>query len=218
MFKAALFDLDGTLVDTESQYSVFWGRMGKQYHPEIPNFDQVIKGTTLPNIYHNYFPDKKTQDTITPLLYDWEENMDYPFINGAEDFVRQLRSKGVLCAVVTSSNQHKLDALRKKINGFDEAFDRILTSEMFSKSKPDPECYRLAAQLFGCDKTECIVFEDAVNGLQAGKAAQMFTVGLATTNKAEKIQMLCDLVVNDFTELNYEKLNDLLFQANIKNN
>lgn len=209
-FKAALFDLDGTLVDTESQYSVFWGRMGEIYHPEIPHFDQVIKGTTLPSIYANYFPDKALQDKITPELYAWEAQMEYPFIKGAEAFLRELRSRGVLCAVVTSSNEDKLNSLRRKTPGFDDYFDRVLTSEMFSRSKPDPDCYLLAARLFGCDKGECVVFEDAINGLQAGKSAGMFTVGLTTTNSAERIRGLCDLVVDDFSELSFAKLNALL--------
>ena len=215
MFKAALFDLDGTLVDTESQYSVFWGRMGKTYHPEIPHFDQVIKGTTLPSIYQNYFPDKSVQEKITPLLYEWEANMDYPFINGAEQFICELKSKGVFCAVVTSSNQDKLDSLRKKNPHFDDYFDKVLTSEMFSKSKPDPECYNLAANLFGCEKHECVLFEDAINVLKAGMSAGMFTVGLTTTNTAETICGLCNLVVQDFTELSYDQLNGILNQNSL---
>ncbi len=209
-FKAALFDLDGTLVDTESQYSIFWGKMGKKYHPEIPDFDQVIKGTTLPNIYQNYFPEKQTQEEITPLLYAWEAQMEYPFIKGAVEFILELRRKGVMCAVVTSSNEDKLNSLRKKTPGFDDYFDRILTSEMFTKSKPDPECYLMAAKLFGCDKSECVVFEDALNGLKAGKSAGMLTVGLTTTNSAERISGLCDLIVDDFTELSFDKLNERL--------
>lgn len=56
MIKAALFDLDGVVFDTESQYSVFWGMIGKEYHPEIPDFAQIIKGQTLVQIYDKYFP------------------------------------------------------------------------------------------------------------------------------------------------------------------
>ena len=219
-FKAALFDLDGTLVDTEPQYSVFWKEMGKLYHPEIPNFDQIIKGTTLDSIYDNYFPDPLIQAKITPLLFDWEMKMNYPFICGAESFIKDLKKNGVLCAVVTSSNMHKLNALRQKVEIFDSLFDKVLTSEMFTKSKPDPECYCLAASLLNCDKDECIVFEDAINGLQSGMNSGIFTVGLTTTNSAEKIHNLCNLVVKDFSGLNYNKLNDILlckFNSNKKN-
>lgn len=46
-FKVALFDLDGTLMDTEGQYTVFWGKMAAKYRPDVPNLEQIIKGTTL---------------------------------------------------------------------------------------------------------------------------------------------------------------------------
>jgi HAD superfamily hydrolase (TIGR01509 family) len=211
-FKAALFDLDGTLVDTEAQYSVFWKKMGEIYHPEIPDFDQIIKGTTLDNIYQNYFPDPLIQNKISPVLQDWEIKMNYPFINGAESFIRELKNNDVLCAVVTSSNNNKINALRKKICYFDDMFDLILTSEMFHESKPDPDCYLLAAKLLNCKIEECVVFEDAINGLNAGMNANMFTVGLSTTNSAEVIKKICNHVVEDFTSLNYNLLNELLYQ------
>ena len=58
-FKAALFDLDGTLFDTEGQYSVFWKATGEKYRPDVPNLSDVIKGTTLVQIFNNYFPHKQ---------------------------------------------------------------------------------------------------------------------------------------------------------------
>ena len=53
--KAALFDLDGVVIDTESQYSLFWGSIGRQYLPDVPDFAERIKGTTLESIYANWF-------------------------------------------------------------------------------------------------------------------------------------------------------------------
>ena len=52
---AALFDFDGVVMDTETQYSVFWDEQGRQYHPEIKDFGRVIKGQTLTQIYDKYF-------------------------------------------------------------------------------------------------------------------------------------------------------------------
>ena len=57
MIKAALFDLDGVVFDTESQYSIFWGMIGREYHPEMPDFEYRIKGQTLVQIYDKYFTD-----------------------------------------------------------------------------------------------------------------------------------------------------------------
>lgn len=58
MIKAALFDLDGVVFDTESQYSIFWGMIGREYHPEMPDFEYRIKGQTLVQIYDKYFTDE----------------------------------------------------------------------------------------------------------------------------------------------------------------
>ncbi|MBQ2182233.1 MAG: HAD family hydrolase, partial [Bacteroidaceae bacterium] len=73
-FKVALFDVDGTLVDSEGQYSVFWGEMGRRYHPEMPTFSDVIKGTTLTQILDRYFP-KEDHEEIVKELYAHEAQM-----------------------------------------------------------------------------------------------------------------------------------------------
>ena len=158
-FKVALFDVDGTLVDSEGQYSVFWGEMGRRYHPEMPNFSDVIKGTTLTQILDRYFP-KEDHEEIVKELYAYEAQMKFDFVDGAEDFVRDIRKRGVKCAVVTSSNEQKMEYLRRCIPYFDELFDKVLTAEMFTASKPNPDCYLLGAKVFGAKVEECVVFED----------------------------------------------------------
>ena len=204
--KAALFDLDGTLVDTEGQYTQFWGRMARQYRPDIPGLEFIIKGTTLTQIFDRYFPDTTIQAEITKGLDEWEAQMDYRFVPGAEAFVADLRQHGVKCAVVTSSNQKKVESVLRQVPQFQTMFDRILTSEDFAASKPNPDCYLRGAQVFGASVDECVVFEDAFNGLQAGMASGIFTVGLTTNNPAEAIRDYCHAIIPDFTEINYEKL------------
>ena len=68
-YKAALFDFDGTLVDTEPQYSLFWGDQGRKYHPETANFDRIIKGQTLGQIFDSILKVKiqRTYDTAISL-------------------------------------------------------------------------------------------------------------------------------------------------------
>ena len=204
--KAALFDFDGTLVDTEGQYTQFWGRMARTYRPDIPQLEFLIKGTTLTQIFDRYFPDPAWQAEITKGLNDWEAQMDYRPVAGAEAFVADLKQHGVKCAIVTSSNQKKMESVRNQRPEFLAMFDRILTSEDFERSKPDPDCYLKAAQQFNADISECVVFEDAFNGLEAGMASGIFTVGLTTNNPAEAIRDLCHAIIADFTEINYEKL------------
>jgi len=204
--NVALFDFDGTLVDTEGQYTQFWGRMARRYRPDVQRLEYLIKGTTLTQIFDRYFPDPVWQAEITKGLDEWEAQMDYRPVPGAEEFVADLKRHGVKCAIVTSSNQKKMDSVRSQRPEFLALFDRILTSEDFTRSKPAPDCYIRGAELFGAQLSECVVFEDAFNGLEAGMKSGIFTIGLTTNNPAETIRDLCHVVIADFTELNYEKL------------
>lgn len=204
--KVALFDFDGTLVDTEGQYTQFWGRMARTYRPDVQRLEYLIKGTTLTQIFDRYFPDPAWQAEITKGLDEWEAQMDYRPVTGAEEFVSDLKHHGVKCAIVTSSNQKKMDSVQRQRPEFLAMFDRILTSEDFAASKPAPDCYLRGAELFGADISECVVFEDAFNGLEAGMASGITTIGLATNNSAESIRPFCHAVIADFTEITYEKL------------
>ena len=141
-FKAALFDLDGVVFDTEPQYTVFWGGICRQYHPEHPGLEHEIKGQTLTQIYDRWFsgPLLSEQASITSRLNDYERQMSYEYIAGFEALVATLHSHGVRTAVVTSSNIPKMESVYHHQPEFHTLFDAILTSENFNRSKPDPDC------------------------------------------------------------------------------
>ena len=205
-FNAALFDLDGVVFDTERQYTVFWGGQFQKFYPEKPGMEQKIKGMTLMQIYDAYFPDKEQQSMITSELDEFEQNMKFEYVEGFESFVADIRRNGVKTAVVTSSNKAKMQNVYVKRPEFPALFDEILTAEDFSESKPSPDCYRKAAMRFGCGKDECVVFEDSFNGLKSGRSAGMFVVGLSTTNPADSIRELSDIVIADYTGWDYQRM------------
>ena len=199
-FKAALFDLDGTLLDTEPQYTEFWSAMGRRYRPDLPDFNSLIKGTTLIQIFDLYIPEEYREE-ITEQLDVWEAQMHYELMPGAEEYITRLHSKGVKTALVTSSNEKKMRQVRRTLPQFDSLFDVVLTSEDFTRSKPFPDCYLKAAEVLDVQPCDCIVFEDAFSGLQAARSAGMYVVGLATTNSREAIESKCDRIINSFLEL-----------------
>lgn len=198
--KAVLFDLDGVVFDTEPQYTIFWGMICRQYHPEHPGLEHEIKGSTLTQIYDRWFsgPLASERASITARLDDYEQQMHYDYITGFEALVADLHRHGVKTAVVTSSNIPKMESVYRYQPRFKELFDAILTSEDFSRSKPDPDCYLKAAARFNVSPEECIVFEDSFNGLKSGRAAGMRVVGLATTNSAEAIAPYSDIQISDY--------------------
>lgn len=208
---AALFDFDGVVMDTESQYTIFWNEIGRQYHPEIKDFGLIIKGQTLTQIYDKHFNGMdKEQNEITKLLDKFETEMSFNYIPGVVDFMKELRQKGVKMAIVTSSNDKKMSNVYAAHPELKELVDRILTAEMFTRSKPAPDCFLLGAEVFDTIPANCVVFEDSFHGLEAGRLADMKVVGLSTTNPADLIKDKCDLVISDFASFYYSDMLSLL--------
>ena len=200
MFKAALFDLDGVIFDTEPQYTVFWGSQCRQYHPEHPGLEHEIKGSTLDQIFDRWWagPLESERAAVTRRLDEFEAQMSYDYIDGLQDFLADLRRHSIKTAIVTSSNRQKMDSVYRSRPELPLIFDAILTSEDFTESKPSPQCYLRAASRLGVEPGECVVFEDSFNGLRSGRSAGMYVVGLATTNSREAIAPLSDIQIDNY--------------------
>jgi HAD superfamily hydrolase (TIGR01509 family) len=152
------------------------------------------------------------QDLIRQL-YQSERTMRYRFFPGAEELLHDLHRHGILLALVTSSNCDKMLHVQSQMPAFPQLFDRILTAEDFIASKPHPDCYLRAAEMLGQPPAECIVFEDAFSGLDAGMAAGMFTFGMATTHPRAAIESRCSHVLDSFQGVNYQSLCQILTQT-----
>lgn len=215
--RAALFDLDGVVFDTEPQYSLFWSRIGMVYHPELPHFEQLIKGQTLTQIFEAHFADMPSvQKDIRQQLDLFESRMQFVYVPGFERFLQALKERGVFTAVVTSSNDAKMQSVYAAHPGFKEQFDKVFTAEHFTRSKPHPECYQVAARYFDVPCEECVVFEDSFNGLRSAQAARTCVVGLATTNEAADIAPFCNEVIKDYLCFDSEKIMQLMGETKLK--
>ena len=192
--RAALFDLDGVVFDTEH-----------------PGLEHEIKGQTLQQIYDKWWSGElvASRELVTKRLNVFEAQMHYDYIAGLEIFIGDLRKNGVKTAVVTSSNVPKMQSVYRSHPEFLQLFDAVLTSEDFAESKPSPDCYLKAAQRFDAQPDECVVFEDSFNGLRSGRNAGMFVVGLATTNNKTSIEPLSDCQISDYKNMNYKNLKEL---------
>ena len=203
---AALFDFDGVIMDTETQYTVFWDEQGRKYLNE-KDFGRRIKGQTLTQIYEKYFSAlPEARQKITADLNVFEKQMSYEYIPGVEAFIAELRHHGVKIAVVTSSNEEKMQNVYNAHPELPAMVDRILTGEMFARSKPAPDCFLLGMEVFGATPEKTYVFEDSFHGLQAGMTSGATVIGLATTNSREAITGKAHYIMDDFTGMSYEKL------------
>lgn len=195
-YKAALFDLDGVLIDSETLYTQFWERVGETHHLPSPTFALDIKGTTLNDILTTHFADPKIRADINRMLHEFENEIVYPIFPGALELVDTLREKGMKTVIVTSSDDKKMTFLFNQHHGFASHFDAIVTAADVTRSKPDPQPYLIGAAKAGVPPQECIVFEDSFQGLEAGRRAGAFVVGVATTNPAKAIKGHADLIVD----------------------
>lgn len=203
--KAALFDLDGVLIDTEPVYTEIWSNIERHFPTGIDNFAQRIKGTTLPDILNQYFR-KEDHTAIISMLTEAEDNMEYPLFASTVPFLKKLREAQIPAAIVTSSNDIKMRRLFAMYPGFNEFFDAIITDSHVKRSKPDPEGYLLAASKLGIDPADCIVFEDSFNGLKAGLAAGASVVAIATTNPADSLRQYTTLIATDLSDKSLDAL------------
>ncbi|MDR2057148.1 MAG: HAD family phosphatase [Dysgonamonadaceae bacterium] len=196
---AALFDLDGVIIDTESQYDIFWREIGQKYQLGIENIEQFVKGTTLSNImstYFSYLPVKE-QEKLETVLRNFELQMDMIPIPGALEFLAELKRSEIKMGLVTSSDDEKLDYIFRSLP-IRTYFDTLVTANRVIKGKPDPACYLLAASDLHVLPENCYVFEDSFNGIAAGNAAGMKVIGLSTTNSTESIRDKVIKVIPDF--------------------
>lgn len=185
-----LFDLDGVLLDTEGIYTDFWQAIDDKYPTGVPGFKHIIKGSNLKTILDTYYPDKKLQEVIIEILDNFEKEMKYRPFAEAMKFVEELNERGIRTCIVTSSSMIKMNNAFEQLPGFRDMFDGLITGDMVKNCKPDPEGYLMAADMLGVKPENCYVFEDSLQGIQAGINAGCKVVALTTTVARERIEVL----------------------------
>ena len=202
--RGVLFDLDGVLLDSEGKYSIFWGQIDQEYPTGVENFASYIKGFHLSRIL-NYFDSDEVRQQILDKLSAFERETKYEFFPGALDYVKRLRDAGIPMAIVTSSDRKKMQSLYSQYPEFPTLFNHIITGDMVTKAKPDPDCFLMGAKMLGLDIKDCIVLEDSRNGLIAGRSSGARVIGVATTLSTEAVSQLSDMTVDAVRQLSVEQ-------------
>lgn len=128
---------------------------------------------------------------------------------GLLDFLEALRRSGIVCAVGSSADMRNIRFVFEKC-GLASYFQAVVSSEQVTHCKPDPEIYLKAAEALRLRPDECVVFEDARAGIEAGRRAGMKVVALATTLPREELERTtAALVIDDFTQMSVERLRSL---------
>lgn len=201
-----LFDLDGVLLDTERSYTRIWEAIDRRFPTGVPDLARRIKGTTLSDILARYYPDQHTQAQVKQMLRESERDMEFHYMPAAQALLSELKERGVPTALVTSSDDKKLANLRRAMPDIFGYFDAVVDGSMVTRSKPDPEPYLLGASLIGVPPFCCAVFEDAINGLQAGLAAGAYTLGMTDTLGREAIEGRAEEIHDSLAEVDVDGL------------
>lgn len=183
MITACLFDMDGVLFDTERSSETFMieavARQGATLTAD--QFVHLI-GTGLPKIYacfDEWFPGQIDHHRFAcdwrDITFDHMRQHGMPFKPGADEVLRSLKARGVKLAICTS-NTHEVVTTYLDIAGWSDIFDVLVTGDMVTHGKPDPEIFLKAMELLHVAPDECIGIEDSPGGVRAIRAAGIRSV------------------------------------------
>lgn len=215
---AALFDMDGVLVDNTNFHINAWLQFSQRHGRPITKdqYLENINGRVSADAMAYVFGRTVSDNELVTLTEEKEgiyREIYGPHLQpapGLLPFLDALRASNVRLAVGTSAPVSNvlftLDGLPLR-----PYFDAIVDASMIRRGKPDPEIYLIAAERVGIDPARCVVFEDAFAGIEAGLRAGMAVVALATTHTRDELTGTgAALIVADFTGLTVDAVRALV--------
>ena len=212
--KAVIFDLDGTLIDSnwiwKSIDIEFLGKYGIILPEQLQKDIEGMSFTEIAIYFKERFGLKESLDEIKEIwntMAREKYEKEVPLKNGAKDFIRYLKKKGFLLGIATSNSRLLAEASITS-HGIADYFSCLITSCDVKKGKPSPDVYLAAAKALGVEPKHCLVFEDIMAGIHAGQSAGMEVCAVyddhALHQQEEKIKT-ANYYIKDFTEINYEE-------------
>lgn len=186
-YTAILFDLDGVVIDTQAAVTHFWHELAAEQHLELTpaDFQQHIYGCPMNHTFDVLFPHmtEAQRQAAFAWLYDYEINQTYTAIPGVTALLHALKQHSIPTALVTSADTWKVVEVERQL-GLNGLFVTHVTVGEIQRGKPHPDGYLLAAQRLQTPPQHCLVFEDAVSGVQAAVTAGSDCVGVRPPDTA----------------------------------
>jgi HAD superfamily hydrolase (TIGR01509 family) len=212
LYRALLFDLDGTLAETDSLHLPTWVDVLRPYGIEVDEefYKERISGRSNSKIVEDLLPDVSAEDGRE--LADAKEAKFRERAGGLEplpglvDFMQEAKSRGLSLALVTNAPEENVEAilLALELSGF---FDMVVLSDEVGSVKPDPAPYRAALDRLGVAPQGALAFEDSTSGVASAVGAGVPTVGIASTQTPETLEDAgAFMVAEDFADLELRKL------------
>ena len=215
MKKGFIFDLDGVIVDTAKYHYLAWKKLANELGFEFTKEqNELFKGVSRKRCLEILLEIGKREATQKEFdTWMIEKNVDYlkyienmdasEILPDVPKVLAFLKEQNIPIAL-GSASKNALPILEKV--GLLHYFDAIVDGNNVTKAKPDPEVFLLAAKQLGVNAADCVVFEDAVAGVEAANAAKMISIGIGDKSILSEAQFN----YNDFTEISVEFIQELI--------
>jgi len=208
-----VFDMDGVIVDNHIFHYKSWQVLAKNYNLNLNEEDyrNHMNGRTIGEVVRFLQKDASAEE-VKKIGIEKEafyRNLYQPFLTptkGLWGFLSNAQEHKIPMCIGTSAPEENVSFTINGL-GIGHYFKTILDDRSVTKGKPHPDIYKKCAQSIGLPNAQCIVFEDALAGIEAGKAAGSKVIALATSHERKAIN--ADLVINDFSEIDVQMLYDL---------
>ena len=204
--KAYIFDMDGTLVDNCGYHVIAWKEFSRKYGNELTEKQVLDWMGAQGAFYVEQIMGRKLSKDETDRLCREKEAMyreiyrpEMP--DGLREFLDRAHEAGIRMAVATGGPTENVNFILDSLNLRND-FVGVIDSTMYTRSKPAPDCFLAAAKLLGVAPSECRVYEDAVNGINAAKAAGMECHVVTFTNPRKVLEAAGpDRIFDSYREL-----------------
>ena len=201
---AVLWDLDGVLVNSTRYHYEAYGELMREAGRDV-TFEEFrnligLRNETILRRLLGDLPPREVERLARRKEELFRERIrgNVEALPGAAELVRRLHAVGVPLAVVSSTPRQNIELVLGAL-GLREAFSAIVGAEDAARGKPHPEGFLVAAERLSVAPAECVVLEDAPEGVEGAKAAGMRAIGVATTRPAERLSQ-ADLVVDTLAD------------------